>query len=337
MSRLIRLCFRDVPGIQADSVVTLSPDVNALLGRGAGSGRGVLLRWIAAVSCGDFSQTPAQPWSLTATLLTDRGEVEINLQRAEVDGPVLLLRGEGEDPTPLDPPSEDSRLDRVVYTPDLDLVAEVAPEGALRSLQWAPYALLATRARTPLDEEARVSLRAVPELSALWFHLDYDRGELVMGPVDPPPEGSRELPVGAVTFSLERDDGPVGAEVLTAAQRRLLNLHYYIACRQQAAFVEGGLELLDEDGLKDLLRQLTPPRGAPYAPKQSVFTADSSRLLYALDLRSAQAVQRVAVLCTRPAEDGPLVFRDMTDEEARKYYQFYEREFSQIDSLVKLW
>ena len=114
-----------------------------------------------------------------------------------------------------------------------------------------------------------------------------------------------------------------------------LNLHYYIACCPHGAFLDGGLELLDEDGLKDLLRQLVIPRGKRYAPKQSVFTTDSSRLLYALDLRSAAAVQQVAVLCRKEGEDW--VFRDMTDEEARKYYQFYEREFSQIDSLVKLW
>ena len=310
MARLTELEIRQHPDVADPLTLTFSIGTNILYGPPSPS-RASLMRLLRGVTTGDFSET-AGPLDLRCQFAVPGGQADVTITRAEATGPVNVHQGDKVRVIEEPPPGQQ----HLIFDGSDALIRDLSAPGGLRAEAWVPPGLRAACA----DGAGEVDLSRVPELAGLWWHLDYEKGYL-----------TRDGEDGAIGLRLLNDGSSRGLGSLDAAQRRLLSLFYYLSVRP-TPLVDASLDHLVEEAIDDALRHVEPPLFGGVPKRQSFFTADSSVLMYRMNIRKQEQLQRAFVVCA-PGEP----WRALTDAEAKTYFQYYDREFRHIDSLMRLW
>jgi hypothetical protein len=314
MARLTQLDVAQYPGVDAPLTLTFSPGTNVLYGPPSAARRR-LLGLLCGVCTGSFHDTD-QPLDLRATFAVPGGQASVSIRREAAGEPVVLVQ-DGRSQT-LDAALPGAA--HLIYDGTDALLAALGPSGSLRSETWLPPALAQVSGRAEGDGPVEVNLRSIPELSGLWWHLDYERGFLTL-----------DGPAGGLGMRMIRDGVSRGVETLDAPQRRLLALFVYLSSRP-VPFIAASLDGLCEEAVDDVLRHVEPPMFGGVPKRQSFFCAQTSTLMARMALKRPADVQQALVLCV---PDQP--WRKLTDGESRSYYQYFERGFRHIDSLMRLW
>lgn len=314
MARLRTLQIDRHPDVDVPLTLSFSLGTSVVFGPD-GPSRRRLMALLCGVTTGDFSYTD-QPLDLLATFAIPGGEAEVHIARTETGGPVSVTQGE-ETRTIEEPPEGHRHL--ICDGTDALLMALHNVDG-LRAPQWLPPALAHTAHQSEAGAPVEVNLRGIPELAGLWWHLDYERGFITL-----------TEPGGRLDLKLHADDVVRSIADLTAEQRALASMYLYLSCRP-TPFFDAPLDHLSDEAVDDLLRHVEPPMFGGVPRRQSFFAADSSALLYRMLIKRPEDVQQALVVC-RPG----VPWRKLDEAEAAKYYQFYEREFRHIDSLMRLW
>lgn len=322
MARINRLQIHRFPNVAPDTTLQFSPVFNVLLGR-SGSGNDVLLRLLGAVTCADFSDLQGEIFDVSCTMLTNKGELVLRIHRDTPDAAVYI---EHDDTShTIDEVDDQRSLMTEVFAHGWSLLpgltAPDGADGAVRDPRWVPDPVLLHGLRAGAGP-VEVDVKYIPELTTLWYHLDYEKAWVSC-------EHVSQAGVGRLGFRFRlSDDKHIGLDELNAEQQELLSLFYYVACRRDVAFLHQKLETIGEEAAGDLLKSLLH--------RQTFVTNTGSRLLYQLSFRSADAMQNACVLCKRD-DQGRFVWKNMTPKESGKLFQFYDAGLKHLEDLARLW
>ncbi|MEL6343811.1 MAG: hypothetical protein AAFV53_11810 [Myxococcota bacterium] len=322
MARLKSVSIHQLSGVVSGTTLTFSPLFNVILGR-EGSGHRDLLKLLGAILCADFSHLDGQVFDVECVMLTSQGELPIRIQRLSSEDEIEIRHGDTAHP--LDAVPDQRPLSAEILSPEWSLLDGLtAPDGdpgAIREPRWIPDPILLQGLRSgpgPVEVDARY----IPELSSVWYHLDYEKAWLTCDHV------SQER-IGRLGFRFRRsDDAMVGLDAYDAEKRRLLSMFYYVACRRDVALLDGMLNRIEEEAAGDLIKSLLH--------RQTFVTNTESRLLYQLSFPSAAAMRHACILCNR-RDSGDVEWRAMSEAEAKKLYQFYDAGLKHIEDLARLW